>query len=75
MSKNFIKSLGLMIVAGLTFIACSQSDEPTTAMTEQIDADGYYHYQMVLNCSEPNFDSGATTRAVTYTDWTNGAKL
>ena len=75
-TKDFFR-LSLMMVMGLTFAACSQSDDVASEQNttqQMVGTDGLYHYTMQLNCSVPSDDAADGTRAVTY-DWANGSTI
>ena len=79
MNTKFYNLFSLMIVIGLTFVACSQDDEvlPSEAQVETVDEAGNHYYQMELNCAVPAYEEdepSATNRAMSYT-WSNGDKL
>lgn len=73
-SNNFFIWLALMIVAGLSIVACSQTDEMMEVAVEQPDENGMYHYPMKIDCAVPTFDDNGQTRAMVY-NWENNQLL
>ena len=72
MKHKNILNIGLTLVVGLLFVACSQNEDLLPPKTSQMQ-NGFYVYPLEFNCEAPGYDAG-TTRAVTY-DWKNGTSL
>ena len=72
MKHKNILNIGLTLVVGLLFVACSQNEDLLPPKASQMQ-NGFYVYLLEFNCEAPGYDAG-TTRAVTY-DWQNGATL
>lgn len=70
--KNIL-NIGLALVIGLIFAACSQSDDLATAPQTVKMQNGFYVYDVDFNCEVPSYDEG-TTRIVTR-DWQNRSTL
>ena len=70
--KNIL-NIGLALVIGLIFAACSQSDDLATSPNAVKMQNGFYVYDVDFNCEAPSYDVG-TTRAITY-NWQNHATL
>lgn len=70
--KNIL-NIGLALVVGLIFAACSQSDDLATAPNAVKMQNGFYVYDVDFNCEAPGYDEG-TTRAISYS-WQNNATL
>ena len=76
METKFFYRLCLILVMGLTIIACSndESDTVNNQNPVQQDESGMYQYQLILNCDVQSFDDGGTNRSMVYT-WDNAATI
>lgn len=76
MNTKFFYRLCLILVMGLTIIACSNDESNTVNNQNPVEQDksGMYQYLLDLNCDVPSYNEGATTRSVVYT-WDNAATI
>ena len=67
--------LSLIMGLGLTFSSCSNDDDfVSNNETVLVDEEGYFVYDLELDCSTPDFENEGTTRALSYT-WDDNATI
>lgn len=74
MRKNTFFRMAMIMAMPFMTAACQQVED-TLEQPVQAAEDAMYHYEMQLDCEMPSFDSGADSRAVSYTSWENNATL
>ena len=76
MKKFFLLyGFSLIMAMGLTFSSCSNDDDfVSNNETVLVDEEGYFVYDLELDCGTPDFENEGTTRALSYT-WDDNATI